>query len=267
VPEDSLAEYRGMWPDPPYVGDKGYLPHPCPRAGYAAMVTRMDRDLGRMFSLIKDLGLDEQTLVLFSSDNGPTYDRLGGSDSEFFQSAGPLRGLKGSVYEGGIRVPMIARWPGNIQPGRVTDHLSAFCDVLPTLAELGRAKMPARTDGISFLSVLLGAHQQKRHEFLVWEFYGYGGQQAVRMGPWKGVRLDCHRDKNGPILLYNLAADIGEKHDVADQHPEIARQIAQIMAREHTDSAIWQFGRRPPKPAGGARTKVGGPSRTTSPGV
>ena len=133
VPEDSLAEYRGKWPDPPYAGGKGYLPHPSPRAGYAAMVTRLDRDIGRMLALLKELGLDDNTLVMFSSDNGPTYDRLGGTDSEFFESNGPLSGLKGSVYEGGMRVPLIARWPGKIPGGRVCDHPAAFYDVLPTL--------------------------------------------------------------------------------------------------------------------------------------
>lgn len=249
VPEDSLAEYRGKWPDPPYPGGKGYLPHFSPRAGYAAMVTRMDRDIGRIFALLKELGLDERTLVLFSSDNGPTYDRLGGSDSEFFASAGPFSGLKGSVYEGGIRVPLLARWPGKIQPGRVTDHVCAFYDVLPTLAEVAGAKPPAATDGISFLPTLLEAAPQPRHEFLLWEFYGYGGQQAVRLGDWKGIRLNCHKDPNGPIKLYHLKTDLAEKHDVADQHPEIVRKIAAIMAREHADSPIWRFGaRRKPQP-------------------
>ena len=241
VPEDSLAEYRGRWPDPPYVGDNGYLPHPCPRAGYAAMVTRMDRDVGRILALLKELGLEEQTLVMFSSDNGPTYNRLGGSDSEFFASAGPFRGLKGSVYEGGIRVPFVARWPGTIRPGRTSDLPIAFYDLLPTLVQLTGAKAPPKTDGISFLPTLLDQGQQKPHEFLLWEFYGYGGQQAVRWGPWKGIRLNCHKDPNGPIRLYNLREDPAEQHDVADQYPEVVRTIATLMVREHTDSPIWQF--------------------------
>jgi len=255
VPEDSLAEYRGQWPDPPYPGGNGYLPHFSPRAGYAAMITRMDRDLGRIFMLLKQIGLDDNTLILFSSDNGPTYNRLGGSDSEFFASAGPLSGLKGSVYEGGIRVPMLARWPGKIRPDQVSDLPVAFCDVLPTLVEAAGAKMPPKTDGISFLPTLLGRGEQKKHEFLLWEFYGYGGQQAVRMGPWKGIRLNCHKDPKGPIKLYNLQDDLAEKNDLADQHPDIVERIAAIMVREHSDSAIWQFRASAAKPRPKAKAK------------
>ena len=183
VPEDSLAEYRGQWPDPPYPGGHGYLPHPSPRAGYAAMVTRLDRDIGRLLTLLKELGLDDNTLVMFSSDNGPVYDRLGGTDSEFFESNGPLSGLKGSVYEGGMRVPLIARWPGKIPGGRVSDLPAAFYDVLPTLAEVAGASPPAGIDGISLLPTLTDRGEQKQHEFLLWEFHGYGGQQAVAHGP------------------------------------------------------------------------------------
>ena len=137
-----------------------------------------------MLTLLKEIGLDDNTLVMFSSDNGPTYDRLGGTDSEFFESNGPLSGLKGSVYEGGMRVPLIARWPGKIPAGRVTDHLAAFYDVMPTLAEVAGATPPADGDGIS-PATLTGRGQQKQHEFLLWEFHGYGGQQAVRWAAGK----------------------------------------------------------------------------------
>ncbi len=243
VPEDSLNEYKGKWPDPPYPGGKGYLPHPSPRAGYAAMVTRMDRDIGRIFALLKKLKLDDNTLVIFSSDNGPTYNRLGGSDSEFFQSAGPFSGLKGSVYEGGIRVPMIARWPGKIEAGQVSEHLSAFWDVLPTLAEVAGAKTSAGLDGISFLPELLNKGSQPQHEFLLWEFHGYGGQQAVRLGDWKGIRLNCRKKPDGPIKLYNLKSDIGEKHDVAGEHPAVVARMEQLMKSEHWDSSLWRFGK------------------------
>lgn len=248
VPEDSLAEYRGKWPDPPYPGGKGYLPHPSPRAGYAAMVTRLDREIGRMLALLKELGLDGNTLVMFSSDNGPTYDRLGGTDSEFFESNGPLNGLKGSVYEGGMRVPLIARWPGKIAGGRVSDHPAASYDVLPTLAEVAGASPPTDVDGISFLATLTDRGEQEQHEFLLWEFHGYGGQQAVRMGRWKGIRLNCYKDPNGPILLYDLENDLAEERDVAEQHPQVVLKMAELLKQQHSDSAIWDFRKGRPKP-------------------
>jgi arylsulfatase A len=243
VPEDSLAEYRGKWPDPPYKGGKGYQPHPAPRAGYAAMITRMDRDVGRILALLKALGLDDNTLVLFSSDNGPTHAIEAGADTKFFHSAGPLNGLKGSVYEGGLRVPLIAHWPGKIKAGMTSDHVSAFWDVLPTLAEVAGAKTPPGLDGISFLPTLLGADGQKTHDALYWEFYGYSGQQAIRMGDWKGVRQNCHKNPNGPLRLYDLKRDPGEQHDVVAEHPEIVERLEQRMRKEHTDSPLWSFGR------------------------
>ncbi len=141
VPEDSLAEYRSLWPDPPYNGDKGYFPHPNPRACYAAMVTRMDRSVGQIMALLKELALDDNTLVIFTSDNGPTFN--GGTDSAFFESAKPLRGLKASVYEGGIRVPYIARWPGRIKAGTKSDHVSAFWDFFADLLRIDRHKAAA----------------------------------------------------------------------------------------------------------------------------
>ncbi|MFM8393773.1 MAG: arylsulfatase, partial [Acidobacteriota bacterium] len=204
VPEDSLAEYRGQWADPPYDGKNGYLPHPHPRAAYAAMVTRMDRSIGRLLDTLRESGLDRETIVLFTSDNGPTYDRLGGSDSAFFESAGQFRGLKGSVYEGGIRVPLIARWPGRISAGRTVDAPAAFYDLLPTLVEIGGGGASHPTDGISLLPTLTGRGIQRQHKFLFWDFNGYGGQQAVRLGDWKGVRQNIAKG-DLQIELYNLA--------------------------------------------------------------
>ncbi len=238
VPEDSLAEYQGQWEDPAYVGGKGYQPHAHPRAAYAAMVTRMDRTIGRILELLTELGLDENTIVMFSSDNGPTHDGVGGSDSVFFRSAGRLRGFKGSLFEGVVRVPMIVRWPGKTRPGRTTDHVSGFQDVLPTLCEIAGARTPRNIDGISFLPTILGKGEQRKHEFLYWEFPGYGGQQAVRLGDWKAIRQNMHKG-NMTIQLFNLADDIGETTDLAARHPEIVERMEKIMREQHTPSKLF----------------------------
>jgi arylsulfatase len=239
VPEDSLAEYKGKWPDPPYTGDKGYFPHPNPRACYAAMVTRMDRDVGRIMSLLKELNLEENTIVMFTSDNGPTFN--GGSDSEFFESAGPLRGLKGSVYEGGIRVPFIVRWPGKIKAASTSDHICAFWDFLPTCCQLLGVDAPTDIDGISILPTLLGKpDKQKKHEYMYWELRG---RQGVRMGRWKAVRTN----PNQKIQLYDLNKDIGEQNDVADANPKITAKMAEIMRTGRTDSDVFPM----PKPEKG----------------
>ena len=239
VPTESLAQYKGKIPEADYK-HRGYLKHPFPRAGYAAMISHMDRDVGKIMALVKELGLDEDTLVMFSSDNGPTFNRLGGSDSDFFESAKPFSGLKGSVHEGGIRVPLVARWPGRIKPGTTSDHISAFWDVLPTLCEVSGAKPPADIDGISFAPTLLGAGRQKQHEYLYWEFAAYSGQQAVRMGKWKALRKGMFRG-NMHIHLYDLETDVAEKHDVSEKHPEVVAKIKRIMADAHTPSKVFPF--------------------------
>jgi arylsulfatase len=249
VPEDSLAEYLGKWDDPPYDGSKGYTLHPTPRAAYAAMVTRLDRSVGRIAALLKELKLDDNTLVIFASDNGGAFGevtkdfefkpgRMGGTDYVFFGSTGKFRAFKGSVYDGGIRVPFIARWPGHIKAGAVSDLPAVFYDVLPTLCELAGVKPPSSADGVSLLPTLTGSGRQIKHDFLFWDFGGYGGQQAVRMGDWKGVRRNLHQG-NTRIELYNLATDVGEQHDVADKHLEIVARIAAIMRREHVPSEVF----------------------------
>jgi arylsulfatase len=238
VPEDSLKEYLGKWEDPPYWGEHGYLPCRYPRATYAAMVTRMDRSVGRILDQIKKLGLDENTIVMFSSDNGPTHDHAGGSDSEFFESAGPLSGLKGSLYEGGIREPYIVRWPGKIKPGRTSDLPAVFYDMMPTLCDFAGAPLPKETDGLSILPTLLDKGEQRKHEFFYWEFPSYGGQQAVRMGDWKGIRQQLQKG-SVRTQLYNLARDIGEKNDLAAQHPKIVARIEKIMKEQHVPSEIF----------------------------
>ncbi len=240
APEESVAAYRGVIPEEDYV-HKGYLEHPTPRAGYAAMITHMDRGIGEIMALLKELGLDENTIVMFSSDNGPAFERLGGADSDFFESAGPFRGRKGTLLEGGIRIPLVARWPGEIRPGSVSGHISAFWDILPTFAELAGATAPEGIDGISFVPTLLGSSSQTRHDYLYWEFIAYGGQQAVRMGDWKGLRRDIKKTKQLNTALYNLAKDPGESINLAKKHPAILAKIEQIMEDARTPSGVFPF--------------------------
>jgi len=241
IPDEELKPYLGQWDETPFVGG-GYTPHMTPRAAYAAMISRLDKDVGRIMELLEELGLDENTLVMFSSDNGTTHLEKE-VDYEFFKSVGPLRGLKGSLYEGGIRVPMIARWTGKIEPGSTTDHVSAFWDVLPTIAEVTGTEPPEYIDGISFAPTLLGRPaEQKQHEFLYWEFTGYGGQQAVRLGDWKAVRQGMLR-RNNPdplkIELYNLKDDVGESQDVSAAHPDVVARMQKIMQSEHVPSELF----------------------------
>ena len=244
VPEKSLAEYTKVIPEEEYE-HHGYLKHPAPRAGYAAMITHMDRDIGKIMDKIKQLGLDDNTLVMFTSDNGPTYDRLGGSDSEFFESAGELRGLKGSLYEGGIRVPLVARWPGKIPAGQVSDLPSAFWDIMPTCAAVAGVKAPDDIDGLSLLPTLLGQpERQEKHKYLYWEFAAYGGQQALRSGDWKAIRQNMLNKKNPnpmAIELYNLKTDPGEQHNMADEHPDLVKQFAADMAAARVPSEVFRF--------------------------
>lgn len=247
VPADSLAEYEDKFDDRPYVGDRRYLPHRQPRAAYAAMVTRMDREVGSIMRLVQELGLDEDTIFIFSSDNGPLYDELGGTDADYFHSAGSLRGRKGSLYEGGIRVPTIIRWKGHLESGRTDDRVSGFEDWLPTILELAGAGqlIPPGLDGISMAPNLLGQPQAAR-SFLYREFPAYDGQQSLRMGDWKAVRQNLLPDRGGSepdlrIELYNLAADPSEARDVAGQNAEIVQQMAEIMRREHRPSAEFPF--------------------------
>jgi arylsulfatase A-like enzyme len=230
------ARQKGM--EVPSLGQYADTDWPEPQKGHAAMITRMDRDIGRLFGKLKQLDIDKDTLVLFSSDNGPHKE--GGADPAFFQSWGKLRGYKRALYEGGIRVPMLARWPGKIKASSVTNHVSTFWDFLPTCTELAGIEAPENIDGISYLPTLLGEpRKQRRHEFLYWEFHEQGKRQAVRMGDWKGVRMNVAKNPDGPIELYNLKDDLGEKHDVADERPEIVARIARYMKEARTPSQHW----------------------------
>jgi len=228
--------------EPPYTGDRGYFPHRYPRAAYAAMVSYLDERVGELISKLKEEGLYENTLIIVSSDNGPTYN--GGTDSPWFNSGGPFpseRGrAKGFLHEGGIRVPMIASWPCKIEPGSESDHISAFWDLLPTLCETAGADIPEGVDGISYLPELLGEELQEEHPYLYWEFPQSNGQQAVRMGHWKAIRKEI-RKGNLELELYNLEEDIREQHNVASMHPEIVKQMEGILEQEHQTPEIDRF--------------------------
>jgi arylsulfatase A-like enzyme len=240
------ARDRGMEvPDyGPYAGESW----PDPEKGRAAMITRLDTGVGQVLAKIRQLGLDRQTLVFFASDNGPHKE--GGSDPEFFHSSGTLTGIKRSLHEGGIRVPMIVRWPGHITAGRTSDLPWAFWDVLPTLAELGGAKVPAGIDGLSVVPTLLEQGTQRRHEFLYWEFHEGPSQQAVRMGPWKAIRPR----PSAPLQLYDLRTDRAEHTDLAAAQPAVVAQIETYLRTARTESVQWPLQERRGK-AGKQKTK------------
>jgi len=198
----------------------------------AALISRMDADIGALLAALKQRKVDGNTLVIFASDNGPH--REGGVNPDFLASSGPLRGAKRDLYEGGIRVPMIALWPGHIRAGRVSSHVSAFWDILPTFAEVAGVPSPKNLDGISLLPELLGRLQPK-HEYLYWEFHEGASKQAVRMADWKAVRLA----PSASIELYDLKSDPGEQNDVAALHPDVITRMREILERSRNDEATW----------------------------
>ncbi|MCB1237671.1 MAG: arylsulfatase [Verrucomicrobiae bacterium] len=247
VPDAELAPYLAeKWTDPPFTRQDGhgYTPHFTPRAAYAAMISMMDKNVGKVLDLLDELHLAEDTIVVFTSDNGTTHlDKE--VDFEFFDSVANLRGLKGSLYEGGVRVPLIVRWPGKVEAGGVSDFVTGFEDWLPTLLDLISAKTtaPGNTDGVSIAPTLLGQGQAGR-DFLYREFAGYGGQQAVWLGDrWKGVRQDLipkGKKKGAEIAvkteLYDLLADESESKDLAAENPEVLAKIEALMKSERVPS-------------------------------
>lgn len=242
APDEAVKEYLGQFEETPYRGEKGYASSLYPRSTYASMITYMDKQVGEIMKLLKELGLDENTIVMFSSDNGATFD-AGGADINFFNSVAGLRGRKQDLYEGGIREPFIARWPGKIKEGKVTDLISAQFDLMATLSEITGVKA-WDNDGISFLPTLLGNdNKQKKHDYLYFEFPEKGGQVAVRMGNWKGVKSNMKKNKNAPWEIYNLKTDEKETTDVASQNPELAKKFEEILKKEHQLSHLreWEF--------------------------
>jgi arylsulfatase A-like enzyme len=249
APAEYMDRFRGKFdPEMSFEGvdegtnyrTGGYASQPEGHAAFAAMIAVLDEQVGEITAKVEELGLAENTLIIFTSDNGPHQEA--GADPDYFDSNGPLRGYKRDLYEGGIRVPMIARWPGRIAAGNETDHVSAFWDVYPTLAQLAGQPVAKNHDGVSFLPTLTGEGEQPQHDYLYWEFHEKGGRLAVRKGNWKAVQYDVLAQPNGPLELYDLASDMGEQSDVADQHPEIVTQMRATLDSARTPSPVFAFG-------------------------
>jgi arylsulfatase A-like enzyme len=234
---DEPAPYQGVDFGAPNFRNGPYVSQPTPRAAFAAMMTRLDMAVGDVLDKLSELDLDKKTIVFFTTDNGPGKE--GGMDPDFFDSNGPLRGYKRDVYEGGIRVPLLVRWPGQVAAGTVTGHVSAFWDVLPTLAEIAGVTYPGSIDGISFLPELLGKDGQPEHDHLYWEFHERGGRQAVRKGNWKAVKLNAATDPEARIELFDLANDLGETNNVADAHPDVVEEMARLLEEAHEPSEVF----------------------------
>jgi arylsulfatase A-like enzyme len=247
VPDDSLLrKFKGTFPEEPFRGnDYGaddfkwtkYCSQEYPNATYAAMVARLDLYVGRIIEKLEEEGILDNTIVFFTSDNGAAS--AGGRDPDFFNSAGNLRGRKGSLFEGGIRTPFLAFWEGNIAPGSQSDHISAFQDVLPTLAEIAGTEIPEHIDGISFLPVLTGKPQQKKHDYLYWEHIGSVLTQAVRKDDWKAVGFNILEDHGSPLMLFDLENDPCETTDISGEFPDVVREMKQLMKDARTESAYY----------------------------
>ncbi len=248
APEEYMEKYRGKFlPESVYEGvDSGpdfrkgaYGSQSESHAAFAGMVNVMDDDVGELMAKLEELGIAENTLVIFASDNGAHFE--GGHNPNYFNSTGGLRGKKRDLYEGGVRVPMIASWPEKIKAGSETDHLSAFWDVLPTLAEITGQSLPEPIDGLSFLPTLLGESGQIKHDYLYWEFHEKNGRVAVRQGKWKAVRYRVAIDPDSPLELYDLSVDPGEEENIARAHPEIVARLDQFIKSARTESPVKKF--------------------------
>ncbi len=244
-PQEWLDRYPHEWDaeNGVYRGENGYLPHPRPRAGYAAMISDMDEHIGSILERLKKYGLDEKTIVIFTSDNGPTHGgrdarfHVGGAGCTFFNSTGGLKGFKGSCYEGGIRVPCVVRWPGKIQPGSESTVPSYFPDWFPTLTAIAKGQVPEdqQLDGVDLSDVLLGKTAPERTSPMIWDFNGYGGIVAIRDGNWKAVRRNLKRpNRESEWELYNLATDRNETSDLAAQYPAVVKRLESAYLNNRT---------------------------------
>lgn len=249
VPDDDLFRaYKGKFDEKPHKGEDygpgarpgGYTSQPYPRATFAAMVARLDRHVGEIVAKLKEKGIEENTLIIFSSDNGPHKE--GGAEPLFFNSNGGVTGAKRDLYEGGIRIPFIACWPSTVKAGTTSHYIGAFWDLFPTFAELaGAPPAPTAIDGLSIVNTLKGNGKQKQHPYLYWEFHEQGGKQAVRKGEWKAVLLNAKAAPDGPIELYNLKTDPKESTNVAGQNPQLVAEMRKIMKEAHTPSSVFPF--------------------------
>lgn len=248
LPENELAAFRGKESlekeksfsgndNGPSYKNGGYGSQETTHAAFAAMVSLLDRQVGEIADLLDSLGIADNTILVFTSDNGPH--REGGADPDFFNSNARFRGVKRDLYEGGIRVPFIVRWNGVVEPGTRSEHISAFWDFMPTMADLLNVELSAETDGISYLPALTGKGSQQEHDYLYWEFHERGGRQAIRKGDWKAVRYDLL--KGGKIQLYNLLEDPGETKNLAKEHPEMVAEFDSLMKASRTPSEYFNF--------------------------
>ena len=238
IPHDNGEAVIGQRMEVPDYGIYSNMDWESDQKGYAAMITRMDKDIGAILQKLKDEGIDENTLVIFTSDNGP---EMNYPFAKNFDSNGVFRGGKRDLYEGGIREPFIARWPGKVSKGAVSEHISAFWDFLPTACEIAGVAVPGNTDGISYLPALTGKDNQPKHNYLYWEFYGKGGKKAIRKEQWKAVVNDLSKDLNSPVELYDLESDPGETRNLADQHPGIVSELDSIMHVASSPSSEYSF--------------------------
>lgn len=216
-----------------------YGSQPEAHAAFAAMIRELDDYVGEILEKLSELGLEKNTIVIFASDNGPHLEA--GADPDFFDSNGPLKGYKRDMFEGGIRTPMLVKWPGKVKPGTISDHISAFWDIMPTLAEITGLSEPAGIDGISFMPTLFGRKEQKQHEYLYWEFHELGGKIGVRIGNWKAIKHDVDKDPQRPLELYDLTNDTGETKNVASSHPDIVKMMEEIIKQAHIPSDVFPF--------------------------